>query len=75
MMMGMGFGFLGLLLFWSILLVVVIGGAILVFRQATNIHPSGGQHQQTACQVLDERLARGEIAPEEYEAIRARLES
>lgn len=73
MMMGMGFGFLGMLLFWGILLVVVIGGAAWVFRQVTGTHQSGEHHQPTARQVLDERLARGEIDQEEYELIHARI--
>jgi putative membrane protein len=73
MMMGMGLGFLGMLLFWGILLVVVIGGVAWTFRQITGTHPSGEQHQPTARQILDERLAQGEIDREQYEAIRARI--
>jgi uncharacterized membrane protein len=76
-MMGMGFGFglPGMLLFWSILIALVVGGGVLVFRQTTGARPLGGQHGPTARQVLDERLARGEIDVDEYGAIRARLES
>ena len=73
MMMGMGIGFLGMLLFWGILLAVLVGGAVLVFRQISGTRPSGGQSQPTARHILDERLARGEIDQEEYEAIRTRL--
>ena len=75
-MMGMGFGLgiLGMLLFWGILIALVVGGGALIFRQATTARPLGGPHQPTARQVLDERLARGEIDAEEHEAIRARLE-
>jgi uncharacterized membrane protein len=75
-MMGMGFGldFLGMLLFWGVLVALVVGGAVLAFRQVTGARSWGGQHGPTARQVLDERLARGEISAEEYEAIRARLE-
>jgi putative membrane protein len=73
-MMGMGFGFLGMFLFWGALIVVVVGGAALVFSQITGTRPSGGPHQPTAGRVLDERLARGEIDQEEYESIRARIE-
>ena len=73
MMMGMGFGFLGMFLFWGILLVVVVGGAVIVFRQITGTRPSGGQYRPTARHVLDERFARGEIDQEEYKAIRARI--
>ena len=70
----MGFGFVGMLLFWAVLLVFLVGGAILVFRQATGTRLPGDQHQPTARQVLDGRFAQGEISPEEYEAIRAQIE-
>ena len=74
MMMGMGFGFLGMLLFWGALLALVVGGATWVFRQTTGTRPPGGQRQPTARQVLDERFARGEISREEYDAIRTQIE-
>jgi putative membrane protein len=70
----MGFGFVGILLFWIVLLVFLVGGAILVFRQATGTRVLGDQRQPTARQVLDERFARGEISAEDYEAIRAQIE-
>ena len=70
----MGFGLLGMLLFWTVLLVFLVGGAILVFRQATGTRVLGDQRQPTARRVLDERFARGEISPEEYEAIRTQIE-
>ena len=44
----MGFGLLGMLLFWIVLLVFLVGGAILVFRQATGTRLPGDQHQPTA---------------------------
>ena len=72
-MIGMGFGFLGMLLFWGVLLILVVGGAVLVFRQTAEGRPLSGQRQPTARQVLDKRLARGEIDQEEYEAILARI--
>jgi putative membrane protein len=74
MMMGMGFGFLGMLLLWGIPLALVVGGAAWLFRQATGTRQPGGQRQPTARQVLDERFARGEISREEYETIRAQIE-
>jgi putative membrane protein len=74
MMMGMGFGFLAMLLLWGIPLALVVGGAAWVFRQATGTRQPGGQRQPTARQVLDERFARGEISREEYETIRAQIE-
>jgi putative membrane protein len=66
----MGFGFLGMLLFWGLLLALVVGGVIWLARQS---RLSGGAPGRTARQMLDERLARGEITPEEYEAVRAKL--
>ena len=71
--MMMGFGFLGMLLFWGVLLLLV-GGAILVLRQTAGVRSPGEERQSTARQILDERLARGEISREEYDAVRAQLE-
>jgi putative membrane protein len=73
-MMGMGFGFLGMLLLWGIPLALLVGGATWVFRQTAGSRQPGGQRQPTARQVLDERLARGEISREEYETIRTQIE-
>lgn len=66
----MGFGFLGMLLFWGIFLALVAGGAAWLVRQS---RASGEVPEKTARQILDERLARGEITPEEYETLRAKL--
>ena len=71
----MGFGFFGMLLFWSALLVPLVGGTVLVLRQIAGARSSGEQRRPTARQVLDERFAQGEISREEHEPIRARLES
>ena len=66
--MMMGFGFLVLLLLGGVLLLPLLGGA------GKNILDLGNSRQPTARQVLDERLARGEISAEEYETLRARIE-
>lgn len=73
--MMMGFGFLLLLLVGGVLVAVLLGGVGLVSRKEGNDRWSFGQRQPTARQVLDERFARGEIGPEEYEKIRAQIES
>ncbi len=70
----MGFGFLGMFLFWGLLILLLVGGGAVLARQLAGPRPSGGQAQATARQILDARLARGEISPEEYEAILARIE-
>lgn len=71
----MGFGFLGMFLFWGLLILLLAGGGAVLARQLAGTRPSDdSQAQATARQVLDARLARGEISPEEYEAILARIE-
>jgi uncharacterized membrane protein len=73
--MMMGLGLLGLLLIGALLLALLVGGGGLVLRGTDgSSQRQGGQRQPTPRQVLDERLARGEIDAEDYEAIRARLE-
>ena len=68
-MMAGGFGIpgLGMLLFWGlilILLVLLIKG----FSSGT-----GERSGKTALEILDERFARGEIDPGEYEAKKTAL--
>ena len=70
--MMMGYGFLGMLLFWGVLLALLVGGAVLLLRQTPGAR-STGEQRPTARQILDERFARGEISREEHDAIRARL--
>jgi len=67
----MGFGFLGMLLFWGLFLALIVGGVVFLSRQ---IGGSGASRDATAFRILDERLARGEISREEYETIRAVLQ-
>lgn len=72
--MMMGFGFLGMFLFWAILLALFVGSAVLGLRQTAGsrlvrVHPG-----LTSQQILNRRLARGEISEEEYEMIRAQIE-
>ena len=71
--MMLGFGFLVLLLASGVVLALALGGAGWL-RQTGAFRPSDEQRRPTPREVLDERLARGEIDQEEYEAIRVRLE-
>ncbi len=73
-----GFGLL-VLLFGGLLVALLQGGSGLLSKAGdvdlSDLSGLSGQGQQpSAREVLDERLARGEISPEEYEAIRARIE-
>lgn len=72
--MMIGFGLVGMLLFWGALVMLLVGGGALALWQATGTHSPGGRRQATARQILSERLARRELTQEEYEAIRARTE-
>ncbi len=70
--MMMGFGLIGLLLLGGVVIALLAGGTGLL-RQFSSPGSSGKGSGRAAQQVLDERLARGEISLEEYEAIRATL--
>jgi len=72
--MMMGFGFLGMVLFWGLLLAVLVGGAVLVLRQTGGTGSPSGKSWSRAREILDERLARGEISREEYDALRVQME-
>jgi uncharacterized membrane protein len=72
--MMMGFGFGGMFLFWGALLALLIGGAAWVLRLSTGTDVSAQSTRAAARQVLDERLARGEITREEYDLVLVRIE-
>lgn len=66
----------------GLLLLLLVGGAVaLVFGGAEQLRGTGSYRpseepgRRTPRELLDERLARGEIDRDEYEAIRARLGS
>ena len=69
------FGLLGLLLFGGILVALLGGGAALLSSRGSTSTPRRESQGPTAREVLDRRLARGEISREEYEAIRDQIES
>ena len=72
--MMMGFGLLVLLVLGGGLIAVLVGGAGLASRAGALGQSASGPRQPKARQVLDERLARGEIGPEEYKALREQIE-
>ena len=72
--MMMGFGFLVLLLLGGGLIAILLGAGWLASGEGGGGRWTGRPGQPTARQVLDERFARGEIGPGEYETIRAQLE-
>ncbi len=71
--MMMGFGLIVLLLLGGLLVAFLSGGSGLL-RRFVGSGVFGAGSERTLRQVLDERLARGEIGLEEYEALRATLQ-
>ncbi|OIQ89002.1 hypothetical protein GALL_291250 [mine drainage metagenome] len=60
----MGFGMLGMLLFWVFLII----GIVALVKGTWGSGASAGRHQErTALDILRERYARGEIEKEEFE--------
>jgi uncharacterized membrane protein len=74
----MGFDFFGMIFVWGGLLALLLGGAALIFRLLTGRPLAVAEVQpasyRTARQLLDERLARGEIGRDEYEHILSRIQ-
>ena len=70
---GMGFGAIAMVLFWGVIIALIAGGVALLVRQAGGYTLSAAKQQSTARQILDERLARGEISREEYDALRTKI--
>lgn len=70
---GMGWGLLLLALFFGLLFILLIVGVVFLVRR-----PGGAsaapEPRKTPRQILDDRLARGEISREEYEQLRAKIE-
>lgn len=56
-------------IFWSL---VILAG-VMIFRGSGRSRLGGGTQDRGALEILDERLARGEVDREEYEARRAAL--
>jgi uncharacterized membrane protein len=71
--MMMGFGLVALLLLAGGLVTVLVGVPALASGKRVGVVWADGEHHRTARQILDERLARGEISRDEHEAIRARI--
>ncbi len=69
----MGFGAIGMVLFWGVIIALIAGGVALLVRQASGLASPNAQSKPTARQILDERLARGEITREEYDSLRAKI--
>lgn len=73
---GWGFGHGAISLLMLLLIVALIGALIFAALRGSHKHPpqpNSSQEQPNAMQILDERLARGEIDLEDYERRRDAL--
>ena len=66
---------IGLLLIIAVALALLFDNGAFIKRFLSNTDISRSDGQNTPRQILDVRLARGEIGPEEYESIRRQLET
>ncbi len=69
----MGFGAIGMIVFWGVIIALIAGGVAFLVRQVSGLAAPGAQGKATARQILDKRLARGEISREEYDELRAKI--
>lgn len=68
---------------FGLVALLLLGGVFVALAGGGSVLPGGGseasarrsEHGATAREILDRRLARGEIDGEEYASIRARLEN
>lgn len=74
-MMMLVLGFLFLLLLGAVVVALLIGGVGLLRRGGDGSRLLDRREEPTAREVLDQRLARGEISREEYEELREQIES
>jgi uncharacterized membrane protein len=65
-----------MMVFWTLLFIVLVGGVIwAVTGPLRGGQPvARGESPRSAREILDERLVRGEIDPDEYDRLREKLE-
>ncbi len=57
-----------MMIFWGL---VILAG-VLIFRGSSHRRNDAGTQHASALEILDDRFARGEVDPEEYEARKVR---
>jgi putative membrane protein len=69
----MGFGTIGMVLFWVVVILAIVGLASVLARGRSGGGGTSERIGATALEILDERYARGEIDQTEYERKRRDL--
>jgi uncharacterized membrane protein len=67
-MMMLSFVFLGLLLIGGVVVALLVGGGAFLRNQGSKTNPPDENQGALAREMLDRRLARGEISREEYDS-------
>jgi uncharacterized membrane protein len=75
-MMGGGGAMFGFgMLFWIVILGVIVWAVVQATTRSSQSTPTRPSSAQSTKEILDARLARGEISVEEYKKLRETLES
>ena len=74
MMYGFGFGGGLMMVAWLLFWVFVVAGIVWLVLASTRSRTVTGDRSGGALHILEERLARGEIDPEEFRTRRAAIE-
>lgn len=69
-----GLMWLVMIAFWALLIWAIYALITSVTRRQDRTEPGGQRQPGDARRILDERLARGEISPEEYQQLREVLD-
>lgn len=64
--MGMGWGWLGMILFWLIPILLVLGAIKYLFPGISRLNAGSRDDRNKALEVLEERYARGEMDRETF---------
>ena len=66
---GMGFGFIGMIIFW----VVLIAAVYLIIRSINNTPKNHKGNSQSSMEILKKRYASGEITKDEFERMKQEI--
>ncbi|GAB4453096.1 MAG: hypothetical protein Kow0031_35390 [Anaerolineae bacterium] len=71
----MGFGFIWMLLFWGLLILLAVWLISALFpKSAPRAEPPAGLDAPSALEILRQRYARGELSSEQFHEMRQTLE-
>lgn len=75
MTLGVGFGFIWMLLFWGGLIALAVWLVGLLFPSAKRQNDAGNEASPSAQNILKARYAQGELTAEEYQTMSQTIQS